>query len=147
VIILDTDVLTLLLFSDADETDDDAVDFVRAGLRDAGELVCVSIVTIEEQLRGWLSWIKRARSVDQQVRAYSQLRRVIESSHKLEILDFDDVAAQTFARLRKARVRIGTMDLRIAAISIANDALLISRNVADFAKVPGLRVEDWTVGA
>lgn len=146
-IILDTDVLTLLLFSDGDETEEDAVDFLRTSMRDAGEPVSVSIVTIEEQLRGWLSWIKRARSIDQQVRAYSRLRRVIESSHKFQILDFDDVSAHVFARLRKARIRIGTMDLRIAAIAIANDALLISRNLTDFAKVPGLRVEDWTVGA
>ena len=38
-----------------------------------------------------------------------------------------------------------SMDLRIAAITIARDALLISKNLTDFRKVPGLRVEDWTV--
>ena len=49
-----------------------------------------------------------------------------------------------FRRLRKAGLRIGTMDLRIAAIAMAHGALLISRNLVDFQKVPGLRVEDWT---
>jgi tRNA(fMet)-specific endonuclease VapC len=35
-------------------------------------------------------------------------------------------------------------DLKIAAIALANDAILLSRNLSDFAKVSGLRVEDWT---
>jgi len=37
------------------------------------------------------------------------------------------------------------MDLKIAAIAIANDATLLSRNLRDFGKVPDLRVEDWTL--
>ena len=43
------------------------------------------------------------------------------------------------------KIRIGTMDLRIAAITFAHDALLLSKNLTDFRKVPGLHVEDWTV--
>jgi tRNA(fMet)-specific endonuclease VapC len=37
------------------------------------------------------------------------------------------------------------MDLRIAAIALAHDALLLSRNLKDFRKVPGLCVDDWIV--
>jgi tRNA(fMet)-specific endonuclease VapC len=36
------------------------------------------------------------------------------------------------------------MDLKIAAISITNDAILISRNLADFERIPNLAVKDWT---
>ncbi len=35
------------------------------------------------------------------------------------------------------------MDLKIAAITLAHDALLLTRNIADFERVPGLRAENW----
>jgi predicted nucleic acid-binding protein len=36
------------------------------------------------------------------------------------------------------------MDLKIAAIVLSQAATLLSKNLADFGKVPDLRVEDWT---
>jgi tRNA(fMet)-specific endonuclease VapC len=46
-------------------------------------------------------------------------------------------------RLRRLRIRIGTQDLKIAAIALSRDALLLSANLRDFQRVPGLRVENW----
>ena len=60
------------------------------------------------------------------------------------VIDFDEDSAIEFETLVQSRLRIGTMDLKIAAIAIAHDALLISRNLRDFRKVPRLRVEDWS---
>jgi tRNA(fMet)-specific endonuclease VapC len=51
-------------------------------------------------------------------------------------------AATEYQRLRGLKVRIGAMDLKIAAIALANDATLWTRNMVDFRKVPGLKVED-----
>ena len=62
-----------------------------------------------------------------------------------QVLPFDDAAAATFESLRSQRVRIGTMDLRIAAIALSRKLTVLTRNVADFQKVPGLQVEDWTI--
>ena len=59
---------------------------------------------------------------------------------------FDEAAAIAYQKLRRLRIRIGTMDLKIAAIVIAQNGILLSKNLKDFRKVPGLRVEDWTVG-
>ncbi len=75
--------------------------------------------------------------------AYGWLHRSIETLIKLPILPFADAAADAFHRLRDARVRAGTMDLKIAAICMAHDATLLTRNLVDFDKVPGLRVENW----
>jgi tRNA(fMet)-specific endonuclease VapC len=45
--------------------------------------------------------------------------------------------------LRAQRIRIGTMDLKIAAIALVHDALLLSANLRDFQQVPNLRVANW----
>ncbi|MGD0518047.1 MAG: hypothetical protein ABSA26_10990 [Thermoguttaceae bacterium] len=47
--------------------------------------------------------------------------------------------------MRKSKVRIGTMDLRIASIALAQGFTILTRNLVDFEKVPNLKVEDWTV--
>jgi tRNA(fMet)-specific endonuclease VapC len=60
------------------------------------------------------------------------------------LLSFSDEAAAQFRRLWRTRLRVGTMDLKIAAIALANDATVLTRNLSDFGKVPGLRVEDWS---
>jgi tRNA(fMet)-specific endonuclease VapC len=103
-----------------------------------------TIITFEEQTRGWLSVLARSRSLDEQVDAYSRLKRLLMNYLKIEVLDFDAPAAAEFQRLKGLRLRIGTMDLKIAAIAIAHHATILTRNVKDFGPVPGLRVEDWT---
>ena len=81
--------------------------------------------------------------VRQQVRPYHRLIRLIDVLAEWEIAPWSERAADEFARLRKARVRIGTQDLKIAALALASDALLLSANLRDFKRVPALRVEDW----
>ncbi len=111
----------------------------------ATEWICVTIVSFEEQARGWLAQIAKAKDPEQQIIAYRRLHTLLDDYAKRKVLDFDAPAAQRFGELKKAKLRMGTMDLRIAAIASVNDAILLTRNVRDFAKVPGLRVEDWTV--
>jgi tRNA(fMet)-specific endonuclease VapC len=77
--------------------------------------------------------------------AYARLQTHIETFKGVPVLPFDAKAAVEFERLRQAHVRIGTMDLKIAAIALANDATLLTRNLADFSKVPGLKAEDWSI--
>jgi tRNA(fMet)-specific endonuclease VapC len=70
---------------------------------------------------------------------------LLDSLQRWTIIPFDDAAADEFMRLRKAGVRIGTMDLKIASIAKIHGALLLSANLTDFKKVPDLRVENWLV--
>jgi len=66
----------------------------------------------------------------------------------LPSLPFDDSAAEAYAAIRASLepngIKIGGNDLMIAAIALARDHIVISRNVRHFGKVPGLVVEDWT---
>ncbi|NUQ61351.1 MAG: type II toxin-antitoxin system VapC family toxin [Pirellulales bacterium] len=59
------------------------------------------------------------------------------------MLPWNDAAVSQFENLRQAKTRVGTMDLKIACITLAHGATLLSRNRKDFDKIPGLRVEDW----
>jgi len=102
-----------------------------------------TIVTFEEHMRGWLAGIRRARDVADQVRPYDQLINLVRFFQAWEILRFDENAAARFNNLRQERVRIGTLDLKIASIALDYGATLLSANARDFGQVPGLRVEDW----
>jgi tRNA(fMet)-specific endonuclease VapC len=61
------------------------------------------------------------------------------------LLPWDEDAADRFDSLKYLRQKVGTQDLKIACICPAHDATLLTRNVADFKPVPGLRVENRLV--
>jgi tRNA(fMet)-specific endonuclease VapC len=104
-----------------------------------------TVVTYEEQSRGWLAHLSRAKSLDQQVAAYHLLQQHRDNYRNITIVAFNQVAAQEYQRLRKAYPRLGQMDLKIAAIAITNGATLLTRNQSDFAQVVGLLIEDWAI--
>src|SRR4029453_9345185 len=105
--------------------------------------VVTTVITLEEQMRGWLALIHRVTDVQRQV-AYDE-RRLSQVAFfaAWEVLPFDQHAATTFERLRQQRVRIGTMDLKIAAIALGQQALVLSGNLRDFQQAPGLSGENW----
>ena len=88
--------------------------------------------------------LAQSRSLDEQVDAYRRLKQLLKNYLKIEVLDFDARAATEFERLQRLRLRLGAMDLKIAAIALAHSATVFTRNLKDFSRVPGLRVEDWT---
>ncbi len=106
--------------------------------------VTVCIVSYEEQMRGWLAEIAAARSPERQKSKYYELGRMLRYYCATPILPFDDSAIAVFQNLWIQRLRMGTMDLKIASIALANNFTLVSRNSSDFGKVPNLRVEDWS---
>jgi tRNA(fMet)-specific endonuclease VapC len=106
--------------------------------------VVTTIVSYEEQMRGWLAYAARGRTVAEIVRAYARLAAHFDGFRAIPILHFDEAAAVEYQRLQKLRLRIGTMDTRIAAIVLARKATLLTRNRVDFEKVPGLHFEDWS---
>ena len=111
-----------------------------------GEEVVTTVVTYEEQVRSWLSQIGRHSDVQQQIPFYDRLVRFADFFADWELLPFNQGAADKFKQLRQRRVRISSTDLKIASIVLVYDATLLSRNLDDFGKVPGLTVENWLPG-
>ena len=105
--------------------------------------VVTSAITLEEELRGWLARISRERTPASQIAVYAKLLERVEFFSRWSVLSLDADSAARFARFRADGIRIGTQDLKIACIVIAHDATLLTRNVSDFTKVPGLRLENW----
>jgi len=105
--------------------------------------IATTIVTVEEQIRGWMAAIHRVRDFEQQLEAYERLHQLVNILGNWTIVPTEDDAVAEFNQLKARRIRIGTQDLKIAAIALAHGALLLSANLVDFEKVPGLRVENW----
>jgi len=103
-----------------------------------------SVVSYHEQSMGCHAYVNRSRTLAELVRGYGVLSRVIQAFAEGPVLPFAKAAASTFRDLTSRRLHVGTMDLRIAAIALSRDLTLLTRNVSDFGKVPGLRTEDWT---
>jgi tRNA(fMet)-specific endonuclease VapC len=61
----------------------------------------------------------------------------------MTVLAYDHGAAAIVKQFRSQRLALGAMDAKIAAIVLSRNAILVTRNVGDFRKVPGLRIEDW----
>lgn len=105
----------------------------------------LTIVSFHEQVGGWYTYLARAKENWQVIKGYWMFQGILKDFTTFNVLPYDQAAAEAFESLRKEKVRVGTMDLRIGAVAISNGFTVLSRNLADFRRIPGLRVEDWTV--
>lgn len=138
-ILLDTDHMVVLKYAQG-------ADYQKLSAKMAASIdqhFATTCVAVEEQLRGWLALINRSSDMHRQVSAYQQLNNLIDYFARWTRLNFDEQAADQFKLLRSQKIRIGTMDLKIAAIALVNGSTLLSANLRDFQQVPNLHVEDW----
>ncbi|MEM7113161.1 MAG: type II toxin-antitoxin system VapC family toxin [Chloroflexota bacterium] len=106
----------------------------------------VPIIVVEEIMRGRLNTIRRAESGKARIslsRAYELFTTTFQDFQTLQPLPYTAEAERQFQAWRKQKIRVGTHDLRIAAICVAHHATLISRNRRDFERIPNLSVEFW----
>lgn len=81
-------------------------------------------------------------------RLLNQIEQRILSN--LAVLPFDVAAARSYGRLRadveRRGASVGDADLRIAAIAHARELTVVTGNVREFARIPGIQVENWLTG-
>ncbi len=139
-IILDTDCLSLF---DREKYLESSL--LRKRLNEfSPDEIFTTIITFEEQMRGWLTYLSKCKNIEQQIFAYERLNKFLDNFREIKVLPFDENAAEIYKNLKSSKIRIGTMDLKIASIAISRNAILVSRNLKDFEEVPNLVVKDWT---
>jgi len=137
-IALDTDVVTRLLQGDP-------VVGRKASQVPSADRV-VPIVVVEELLRGRLNLIRQAESGKRTMsihRAYELFEGGLADVSSMKLLPYTAMADNVFKTWRAQKIRVGTHDLRIAAICVSNGVALATGNQRDFAQVPGLSLEIW----
>src|SRR4051794_36941646 len=135
--VLDTDMLTLY-----QEGHPSVCRHVEAH---PSEELAVTVISVEEQMSGWFTMLRRTSDREQLAKIYQRLTDTTNFLARLNILSFSLPAIERFENLRAMRLNIGGMDLRIAAIALEANSGVVTRNLRDFRRIPGLSVEDWSV--
>jgi tRNA(fMet)-specific endonuclease VapC len=102
----------------------------------AGQMA-ISVITLAELLHG----------AEKSVRYAQNLKAVEEFASLLEVLPYSAKAAQHYGAIRSALEKmgqpIGVNELHIAAHARSEGLVTVTNNVSEFARVPGIMVENW----
>jgi tRNA(fMet)-specific endonuclease VapC len=139
--VLDTDILSLLAHKDSEEA---PRIHRRIAELSANDKVVTTIISYEEQMRGWMAALSRAKTIEATIAVYGRLLHHLLIFRHMTVMPFDRAAAMEAERLRAHRLQIGAMDLRIAAIVMSTGGVLVTRNTRDFRSIPAIRFEDWS---
>ena len=109
------------------------------------DAVAICPINIEETMRGRLAVLGRQMSGPAHVQAYAHLVSAELMLRIFPIMPFDSNCEARYQQLRASRLRVGSLDLKIAAIALTNQLTVLTRNQSDFGRVPGLVIDDWSV--
>jgi tRNA(fMet)-specific endonuclease VapC len=133
--VLDTDILTLL-------QEHHPTVFQRVCAQPPDE-VAITVISVEEQLTGWYTQLRRARRRDLLAQVYERLALNVRFLGRLPILSYSEAAILRYEALHALRLNVASQDLRIAAITLEHQGILVTRNVQDFQRIPGLTIDNW----
>lgn len=136
-IVLDTDHATILKYPDNERCKRLQPRLAALSPSEWG----TTVITIEEQMRGWMHSIARERKPRRQMSPYRELANLFKFFAAFNVLLFDDKAADHLDTL--GSIHIGMMDKKIASIALATGSLLLTANTNDFKHVPGLMIDNW----
>ena len=137
--VLDTDVFTLFQLDTQP-----VVERVEAASK-AGHMVGLCTVTVEEQFTGWMKRLNTAKTGSAYATASSLFARAIRLWGKFPIAPETEASRTTVQQFIKLKLNVGKNDLRIASVVLDLGAILVTRNLVDYRRIPGLKFEDWAV--
>ena len=89
--------------------------------------------------------MRQAKKPDEVARAYQELADSVAALARWQIFPFPEPAILRYEQLKAMKLNVAKMDLRIAAITLENGGILVTRNLKDFQRVPGLPLDNWAV--
>ena len=110
----------------------------------APEQVLICAVTLAEVMRGMLNFLQRMEKAGKDAVGYAALLRADNVIHRFTIAPYTDEAHAHFANFAPAVRRLGRPDCQIAALALANNYVVVTRNTRHFSQIPGVIFEDWT---
>lgn len=113
-------------------------------LSDRQTSLFTTAVNVAEQLRGRLAQVADAKNAIALSNAYQWLSDTVTMLSDFQLLQYNAKSNEIYQAFKSQRIRIGTQDLRIASIVLAHGGVLLTQNLQDFEKVPGLRIENWS---
>jgi len=114
-------------------------------LKISPEQIYIPVISVEEMVRGRLAQIHRGTESKERLQAYYWLSKTFDFLCGFNVLKYDLHAEAQFQALRSRKIRIGIQDLKIGAIALSNNAILVTRNRQDFEQIPTLEIEDWSM--
>ena len=134
--LLDTDMLTLFQYGHPKVS-------ARCAVAPPGSLA-ITIISVEEQFLGWYTRARKAKRDDEIAWAYDRMTEFAGFIKQLPIVSFTAKAIQEYRQLKALKLNVGKKDLCIAAIGRELSATVVTGNLSDFGRVPGLVGEDWS---
>ncbi len=110
----------------------------------SGDIVGVASVNVEEVVGGWLGYLQRSQTPQEVQYASQMLNDAVYSLARFPLYAMTDAAVIRHIALRKLKLNVGRNDLRLAALALELGATVVTDNIRDFARVPGLLWVDWT---
>jgi tRNA(fMet)-specific endonuclease VapC len=136
---LDTDVLTLFLNGNAA--------IVAHVLSLSADTLFLPIIVVEETLRGRLNAIRKTQTKSNQqllIQAYHFFGLSVQACLRFRILAYTEIAEEIYQAWRLKKIRMGTQDMRVAALCAAQGMTLATRNRRDFEQLPELNLIYWS---
>ena len=142
VYLLDTDIFSEYLNEETLPTSDAPITRRIAALAPGEVTLC--IVTLTEVMRGMLNLLQRMEKVGKDATGYALLMRADYALHRFPIASYTEEAHIHFTGFSPAIRRLGRADCQIAAVALANNYTIVTRNRRHFSQIPGILIEDWT---
>ncbi len=126
--VLDTDILTLYQLGHAE--------VVRRVLACPIADLAITVISVEEQLGGWYTQLRRTKKRDQLARVYQRLADNVASLSRFRILSFTEPAIARQEELKRAKLNIRKKDMCIAAIALDQGAVVVTATAPTSAACP-----------